>query len=371
MNTLHVVPQPIWALVPSEVRPGDIILTADDQITSKAIRGITFSDFSHVIVHVDEGLLMEAVGDGVIIRRARGFYVTDRGYVRVMRSATPLTSAQVSAIRQSIENRLGKAYSKRGAVRTVLPLISYDPQRATFCSRLVLEGFRENAIDVVPGVELNEVQPKHFASSPVLKDITEQAVRRLDPKSDKDEYDTVLSFSGVTTETLAGLLGRRLVDMIRRELPESSRTQLHSFLDLLNWLSAEAENGRAESLQTLDGPLSEALTESGYIAFLAGDLPTQEEFLRFLKWAADSAEAFAIEELDPPVKALGDWLFQEQLNAKATRELNQRTSEGIKALASATRLKSLDRLASVYSKRQSLADQQNQLVERLSRALRR
>ena len=113
------------------------------------------------------------------------------------------------------------------------------------------------------------------------------------------------------------------------------------------------------------------MTESGYIAFLTDDLPTQKEFLKFLKWAADSAETFAVEELNPSVRALGDWLFQEQLNAKATRELNERTTEDLKALASATRLKSVDTLASVYSERQSLADEQNQVVERLSRALRR
>ncbi len=353
------------------MRPGDIVLTAGDQMVSRVIRAVTFSDFSHVIAHIDMGLLMEAVEHGVIIRRARGFYVTEREYVKVLRLTTPLTPAQADAIKRSIEDRLGRAYSKLAAVRTVIRLIPYDPRSATFCSRLLLEGFRDNGIDILPGVTADEVQPKHFESSPLLTNITESAVRHLDPISDKDEYDTVVSFSGTTTETIAGLLGRRVVEMLGRGLPASAWTRIHSFLDLLNWLSDEARNDRAQLLRVLDSPLFDALTKSGYFSFLAHDLPTQRELLKFLAWAADSAEAFDPAELNPSFKALGDWLYQEYLNGQAVRELNRKTADDMQSLASATGLKSIARLASIYSERQSLGDKQDHVVERLSRALRR
>jgi hypothetical protein len=98
MQPLHVAPQPIWALIPEVMRPGDIILTADGQIASRFIRGVTHSDFSHVIAHIDMGLLTEAVEHGVIIRRARGFYVIERGHIKVLRSTTPLNPEEVDAI---------------------------------------------------------------------------------------------------------------------------------------------------------------------------------------------------------------------------------------------------------------------------------
>jgi hypothetical protein len=312
---------------------------------------------------------MEAVGHGVLMRRARGLFVTDPSHIKILRLTSPPDPQLVEKLTQSIATRLGKAYSRWGAGRTFVPFIPYEPEHATFCSRLVLEGFRDNDIDLLPGIPTDKIWPKHFESSPILTDITDRAVQRLHESLDKEEYDMVMSYSGTTMEEIGVVLGRRVIELLRPHLSKVARNRLHSFLDLLNWLNEKVASGESQSLERLDGALHDALHASSYLSFLGGDLPTQRNYLQSLKLVTDAAESFEPAQFDAQSRDFGEWLQKEQDYFESIRKLNRETEENIRSLATATGLHSLGELASVYADRAEIGTEQHELLRRLSQRL--
>src|SRR5882724_945324 len=53
---------------PSELRPADIIVSTGRSYISGAIRTATGTDYSHTILYIGDGRVIEAISDGVVER---------------------------------------------------------------------------------------------------------------------------------------------------------------------------------------------------------------------------------------------------------------------------------------------------------------
>ena len=126
---------------------------------------------------------MEPTEAGVLMQHVSGVFVTNRGHIRILRLASRPNPRIVEKTMETIDAIVRKARSSCVG-QPPLRRNAYEPADETFCSRAVLNGFRDNGIDLLLGVNSAHVLPRHFESSPVLTDITARAVPRLNALGD-------------------------------------------------------------------------------------------------------------------------------------------------------------------------------------------
>lgn len=91
------------------LKPGDIILTADNGINSMGIRLATLSPVSHAALYIGDGQIAEAVGSGIRLRSVDAV-VADEATVVAFRHPK-ITPAQALAIRAFSELHIGEKYN--------------------------------------------------------------------------------------------------------------------------------------------------------------------------------------------------------------------------------------------------------------------
>ena len=96
------------------LRPGDIILTADNGINSAGIRLITLSPVSHAAVYLGNGQVAEAVGDG-IRRRTVTDLVAQEATVVAFRHPG-VTAGHAAKMDAFVERHIGQKYNYVGVM---------------------------------------------------------------------------------------------------------------------------------------------------------------------------------------------------------------------------------------------------------------
>jgi Permuted papain-like amidase enzyme, YaeF/YiiX, C92 family len=170
-----------------ELEPGDIVLTADNGLTSMGIRLITLSPVSHAAVYIADQQIAEAVGSGIRLRTVQQL-MEEEATVVVFRH--PGTSPQAMRDMQVfVDQHLGKKYNYFGVMlqapftieRRVceLPLIpslvrdfciqgiasvqlGLGRNDQFFCSQFVLEAFNK------AGLPLTDADPRLISPSDLL-----------------------------------------------------------------------------------------------------------------------------------------------------------------------------------------------------------
>lgn len=124
----------------SKLRPGDVILTADHSVVSRAIRNRTRSDISHAMIYVESHSVIEANNTGVHARNTQRLHYPADLALYVLRPRDPLTAEEVEAICLFARGKVGSQYTIVQAAQSIAP-IRAKANRRQFCSRLVGQAY--------------------------------------------------------------------------------------------------------------------------------------------------------------------------------------------------------------------------------------
>ena len=175
-------------LVESTVlRPGDILLSSANGITSAGVRLVTFSPVSHASLYIGDGRVVEAVGTGVR-NRSVDEVMNDEAVIVVFRHPA-LQQEHGEKIRGFALEKVGKRYDHLGIVLQApfslerrfceLPLIPDVIRNACihgiatiqlgtpnndrfFCSQFVLESYRQ------AGLPITDADPRWISPRDIL-----------------------------------------------------------------------------------------------------------------------------------------------------------------------------------------------------------
>lgn len=169
------------------LRPGDILLSATNGVTSAGIRLLTLAPVSHASLYIGEQQIVEAVGEGV--RRRTLAEALDEEAVVVAFRHPQLQPEQGDRIRSFALQKVGSRYDHLGIVLQApfslerrlceLPLVPDAVRNACirgiasiqlgtpdndrfFCSQLVLESYRQ------AGLPITDADPRWVSPADIL-----------------------------------------------------------------------------------------------------------------------------------------------------------------------------------------------------------
>jgi cell wall-associated NlpC family hydrolase len=174
-------------IAPSALRAGDIVLSASGGLTSLGVRALTISPVSHASIYIGDGVIVEAVGEGVRARKIED--ALDEEAVAVAFRHPTLSAEQVGALRAFALAQVGTSYNYGGIVLQApftlqrrlceLPLVpalvrDYCVRGSAaialgagrndrfFCSQLVLESYRR------AGASITDADPRLISPRDIL-----------------------------------------------------------------------------------------------------------------------------------------------------------------------------------------------------------
>ncbi|TWB45811.1 YiiX/YebB-like N1pC/P60 family cysteine hydrolase [Nitrospirillum pindoramense] len=133
----------------SNLKPGDIILTASNTATGRLIRLTTKGTVSHAMIYVQTGSIIDSTSEGVQSRNLQRMIFDEKENFYVFRTKTPLTDLQVRQVIDFARSQIGVRYSKMEAARTFWTRRKSRSNRQ-FCSRLVATSYAKTGIQIVP-----------------------------------------------------------------------------------------------------------------------------------------------------------------------------------------------------------------------------
>ncbi len=169
------------------LRTGDIILSAANGINSAGIRAITLSPVSHAALYVGNGLVIEAVGEGVRQRSIQEF-VAEEATIAAFRHPK-LDGIQAALMQKFAEKHVGTKYNTAGIVLQapftlerklcelpIMPALVRDacirgvaaiqlgpvPNDQFFCSQFIIEAYK------AAGLPLTDADPRLVTPADLL-----------------------------------------------------------------------------------------------------------------------------------------------------------------------------------------------------------
>jgi uncharacterized protein YycO len=170
----------VYILDQNLISPGDVLLTSSPSgWESKAIRAATGAPFSHAALCVRYGQFIEAIGPGVCRLAIMATGARAKENIRLLRlsdRAVANAADKAKAAAQVGEQYLSRGYSVPGALGVKVAMLR-DPERAgMFCSQLVARAYDEVGIQLVPGKTPEAIAPGDLLRSPLLRDVTAEAL---------------------------------------------------------------------------------------------------------------------------------------------------------------------------------------------------
>lgn len=156
----------------SKLRAFDIILTRERTKRSKAIRGISFGDYSHALICLNSSSLIEATVEGRVFTENPQRLIFDKADdCKVLRFETSLTEEQQKIMNFFLRDQIGVRYSIKEAIQ--VPFFSNTKKNTEnsgqFCSRLVAQAYQSVDINLVANP--NYCTPEDLKSSKYLKNV--------------------------------------------------------------------------------------------------------------------------------------------------------------------------------------------------------
>lgn len=133
----------------NKLQAGDIFLTTQKHIVSKAIKVFTSSDFSHAMLHVGDGSYIHSDGEGVHSGNVQRLLFKDSRYVKVLRLLADIDRAVINKACIFARREVGKQYSVKDAINTKNPLSKKNESNRQFYSRLVAQSFESAGLNLV------------------------------------------------------------------------------------------------------------------------------------------------------------------------------------------------------------------------------
>lgn len=170
----------------TRLQVGDIILSTQERLASKVIRGATKSNISHAMLYVARGSAIDSTSEGVHAQSTGRMFFDASGAVHVRRLSSAPSEAKRALILEHARTHIGIRYSKSEAVRSAVGT-ARAPSRQQFCSRLVAQAYAH------AGIRLVEVPdyftPEELKSSPLLEPVPDALVEVSDEYVARVESD--------------------------------------------------------------------------------------------------------------------------------------------------------------------------------------
>lgn len=260
------------------LKPGDILLsTVPKSPISRAIRVATQSPFSHAAIFWRDFTFLEARDVGVanfsLLRKA----IHSQRNVRVLRLADRRNAASKGheAARAAVDY-IGREYWLGGAALSPLRVSRDNPEGRLFCSHFVAQSYEDIGVALCPGLDPKFVKPSNLCTTPILRDVTEDVVYRLDdPVEASARFDLI---DGPEHESTPQDVFRRessaIMSEVRRLFARENLQTPKSLPEAIALL-LRVEGDRIR--KRVDHELSSILRQSGYetlpkrVFALAGD----------------------------------------------------------------------------------------------------
>ncbi|MES2918755.1 MAG: YiiX/YebB-like N1pC/P60 family cysteine hydrolase [Pseudomonadota bacterium] len=133
----------------SRLEVGDIILTAQDGLISKAVRFVTKSDYSHAMLYVGDCSVIHSDGNGVHSKNPQRMLFDEPTYAEVLRLAVKPDLSAIQRACSFARSQIGREYSVPDAIMAKTRPVSARESNRQFCSRLVAQAFDYAGVKLV------------------------------------------------------------------------------------------------------------------------------------------------------------------------------------------------------------------------------
>jgi hypothetical protein len=271
---------------------GDIILTTQNELVSKAVRKATSSQFSHVILYIGNQSYIHADTDGVHSGNTQRLLFADIGHATVLR----LQMADPTAVYHACtfaRRQVGKQYSVPEAIKSRFRRHGDKPDKSNrqYCSRLVAQAYTDAGVQLVANPSY--CYPVDFISSPLLYDVSDAL--------------WLASHSEIMLAQSEGFIGQHniAINFILQQIRGLSGLDIQTFEQIQPFLMANPQHDR---------DVCEILKISGYLDHWKEEVLRNSwrydkaEFLRF-PMSASERTAIAREELTAGEQQLQHFIY--------------------------------------------------------------
>jgi hypothetical protein len=245
--------------------PGDVVLTAETRVRSKAVRKATKSSFSHAMLYLGGSSYIHSDSAGVHSGNTQRLLFSGQSQAQVLRLCNR-QDAQITTICMFSRTQIGKEYSIPEAVRSKKERNKNSTARSNrqFCSRLVAQAYANAGIFIVNNPDY--CYPQDIANSPLMMEIAD-CVR----KASAAEIEFAKSASPIDKQTeITNAILKRVRSLTGSDIQTFEQISAHLFKNPLH-----------------DEEISKIIQESGYLALWQID---------YIKnpWRYDSAAFLAL-----------------------------------------------------------------------------
>lgn len=226
----------------NKLQAGDIFLTTQKHIMSKAVKAFTASDYSHAMLHVGDGSYIHSGGDGVHAGNVQRLLFDDDNYIQVLRLKEDIDRKLIDAACLFARNEVGKQYSVKDAINTKNPLSKKAETNRQFCSRLVAQSFESVGLNLVENSSY--CAPQELADSELTVQVSDCVRKATDA-----EVEFANSESPLEKQT-------NITNSIFTKVRDVTGQDIQTFEQLSNLL---LENNQ------YDSQLTNIIKESGYL----------------------------------------------------------------------------------------------------------
>lgn len=182
------------------MQPGDVILTAAPTISSKGIRKVTRSNFSHAILYLGNSYMHSDL-DGVHSGNPQRLLFANPQDVKVLRlKQEHLNTQTIENICAFVRSEHGKQYSKFEAAKSVLTPNALNQKNRQFCSRLVAQSFENAGIKIVQNS--NYCTPHEISISDYFEEIHDVTKLANDEEIEFENSKNPLTYQTEITNNL-------------------------------------------------------------------------------------------------------------------------------------------------------------------------
>lgn len=256
---------------------GDIILTCSSEKSSKYIRALTNSDFSHAILYVGESSYIHSDLNGVHSGNLQRLLFNSPDFVSVIRIK------EQSYINKAIEYarlQIGTSYSKIAAANAGLKLSSKIHTKRHYCSRLVAKAYEYAGLRLVENCDV--CLPQELFNSSFVNQI-----ENCTYIASKEEIDFALSEDPIKKQAT-------ITNFILKETRKSTNQNIQSLTDITEFLIKNPE---------FDIAITSIYATSGYLDMWRHELnknPWRYDISKFMNLPLSTSELhkLALRELE-------------------------------------------------------------------------
>lgn len=234
----------------TELKKGDILFSTTYNWVSKRIRKFTNSDFSHVMLYVDNNSIIHADGDGVHAYNTQRKLFDNKNHCVVYRLKESISDEKLKIILNYIRSLIGRPYTTFEAMFSILYKGNLKSKKL-FCSRLIAQAFNQVNINLVDNPDY--CSPENIRQSNYLE-IVNIPLRKL-TELEKIRYLTTKDKPFEQSK----ITNKLFLEIIKL----TSNKNIYDFPALTNFLISEKK---------FDKEISEILRKSGYLTMWIDEL---------------------------------------------------------------------------------------------------